>query len=255
MPSISGQTLLVIGGSSGMGFAVAKLALAEGVRVAIASSNAEKVDNAVVRLKQSSDSDNAKNVLGFTVDLSHRDVEEQLEKLFTDVKAGLGDELLDHLVFTAGDAIVYRATKDIDLDFIQQNGMVRFVAPLLIGKLAPRFFKSHWSTSITFTSGKVAEKPLPEYTVLAGYAAGNAGVTRNLALDLAPIRVNQVNPGSVLTELWGPNGADRVQEMAKNTLLGKVGTPEDTAEAYIYLMKDTTANGTVINNSGGELLR
>ncbi|OKL58172.1 hypothetical protein UA08_06416 [Talaromyces atroroseus] len=255
MPSIAGHTLLVIGGSSGIGFCVAKLALAEGARVAIASSNAERVTHAVERLYQSSDSENAKNVLGFTVDLKQHDIEQQLGKLFTDVKAGFGDELLDHLVFTAGDAIGYRATKDIDLDFIQQSGMVRFVAPLLIGKLAPQFFKCQWSTSITFTSGRVAERPLPQYTVIAAYAAGTGGVTRNLALDLAPIRVNQVNPGSVLTELWGPNGAERAQEVSKKTLLGKVGTPEDTAEAYIYLMKDTTANGTIINNSGGELLR
>lgn len=254
MPSVAGQTLLVIGGSSGIGFAVAKLALTEGLRVAIASSNAERVANAVERLKKSSESANAKHVLGFVVDLKQHDVEERLERLFTDAQAGFGGELLDHLVFTAGDPIIHRSVKDIDIDFIQQAGMVRFASNLLIGKLAPRFFKSHWTTSITFTSGKVSEKPLPQYAVMAAYAAGAGGVTRNLALELAPIRVNQVNPGSVLTELWGPGGESRAQALAKKTLVGKVGTPEDAAEAYLYLMKDTTANGTIIHNNGGELL-
>lgn len=259
MPSVKGHTLLVIGGSSGIGFAVAKLALEEGMRVAIASSNPERVANAVERLKKLTDNDSSKIISGYTVDLKGKDVEEQLERLFTEVLEGfsggeIGNELLDHLVFTAGDPIAHVATKDINLEFIQACGMVRFVAPLLIGKLAPRFFKSHWTSSITITSGKVAEHPLPQYTTFAAYAAGAAGITRNLALDLKPIRVNQVNPGSVITELWGENVEARIEAMTKRAFLGKLGTPEDTAEAYIYMMKDTTADGVIINNNGGELL-
>lgn len=257
MPSISSQTILVIGGSSGIGFGVAKLALAEGMRVAIASSNAERVANAVERLKKSFP-DGAPRVHGYAVDLSQHDVESRLEKLLTDVTITFGgdngQELLDHLVFTAGGPIEYRPTSDIDLDFIRQCGQVRFAAPLLIGKFAPRFFKSHWKSSITFTSGKVAEKPLPLYTVFAAYAAGLGGATRNLALDLKPIRVNQVNPGAVITELWGEGAEAGIEAVARKSLLGKVGTPEETAEAYIYLMKDTTATGVFINNSCGELL-
>lgn len=262
MPSVKGHSLLVIGGSSGIGFAVAKLALGEGMRVAIASSNPERVSNAIERLRKSTDNDTSKTILGYTVNLKNKDVEAQLEKLFTDVQEGFsgsgdGDEgngLLDHLVFTAGDPIAHVPTKDINLEFIQSCGMVRFVAPLLIGKLAPRFFKSHWTSSITITSGKVAEKPLPQYTTFAAYAAAAAGVTRNLALDLKPIRVNQVNPGSVFTELFGEGAEAQAEAMAKKAFLGKLGTPEDTAEAYIYLMKDTTADGVIINNNGGDLL-
>lgn len=107
-----------------------------------------------------------------------------------------GPELLDQLVFAAGNPIEHRPTSEIELEFIQSCDHVRFVAPILIGKLAPRFFKRHWKSSITFTSGKVTEKPLPLYTVFAAYAAGLGGATRNLALDLKPIRVNQVNPGA-----------------------------------------------------------
>lgn len=257
MPSISGQTVLIIGGSSGIGFGVAKLALAEGMRVAIASSNPERVANATERLKKSS-TKGASTVNGYTVDLGQHDVESQLEKLLTDVTfafgGGSGQEMLDHLVFTAGGPMEHRTTSDIDLDFIHRCGQVRFAAPLLIGKLAPRFFKSHWKSSITFTSGKVAEKPLPLYTVFAAYAAGLSGATRNLALDLKPIRVNQVNPGAVITELWGEGAEARIEAASRKALLGKMGTPEETAEAYIYLMKDTTATGVFINNSGGDLL-
>lgn len=257
MPSISGQTLLVIGGTSGIGFGVAKLALSEGMRVAIASSNPERVVNAVERLRKSSP-DAASTVYGYTIDLSHADVEARLEKLFADVTAAFSDDsslkLLDHLVFTAGGPIEHRPTSDIDLEFIHKCGQVRFAAPLLIGKLAARFFKSHWKSSITFTGGKIAEKPVPLYTVFAAYAAGLGGATRNLALDLKPIRVNQVNPGAVITELWGEGAEARIEAAARKALLGKMGSPEETAEAYIYLIKDTTATGVFINNSGGDLL-
>ncbi|EEA23320.1 hypothetical protein TMatcc_002179 [Talaromyces marneffei ATCC 18224] len=200
MPPISGQTLLVIGGSSGIGFGVATLALAEGMRVAIASSNPERVANAIERLKKSS-SNATSIVLGYTVDLGQKDVESRIGKLLTDVTTACfcivnGPELLDQLVFAAGNPIEHRPTSEIELEFIQSCDHVRFVAPILIGKLAPRFFKRHWKSSITFTSGKVTEKPLPLYTVFAAYAAGLGGATRNLALDLKPIRVNQVNPGA-----------------------------------------------------------
>ncbi|QGA18960.1 hypothetical protein EYB26_006645 [Talaromyces marneffei] len=84
MPPISGQTLLVIGGSSGIGFGVATLALAEGMRVAIASSNPERVANAIERLKKSS-SNATSIVLGYTVDLGQKDVESRIGKLLTDV--------------------------------------------------------------------------------------------------------------------------------------------------------------------------
>ena len=85
MPSISGHSLLIIGGSSGIGFGVAQLALQQGLSVAIASSNKDRVENAVKRLKDASKPDTIK-VVGYTVDLSNSDVESQLERLLTDVK-------------------------------------------------------------------------------------------------------------------------------------------------------------------------
>jgi len=82
MPPISGQSLLVIGGSSGIGAAVARLAAEQGARVSIASSNSKKVTNAVERIKtQASIRD--RHIRGFTIDLSQPDVEQGLERLLT----------------------------------------------------------------------------------------------------------------------------------------------------------------------------
>lgn len=254
MPSIKGHTLLVIGGSSGIGFSVAKLALEEGMRVAIASSNPGRLATAAQRLKDAV-GDDSKPILTYTVDLKNKDVESQIETLLTNVNKGFGsDDLLDHLVFTAGDKLPYIQTKDMDIEFAQACGMVRFIAPMFIGKLASRFIKNHWTSSITFTSGILAERPIPQLTAFAAYAAGLEGITRNLALDLKPIRVNQVTAGSVKTELWGEGAEARAVEVAKKSLLGKVGMPEDIAEAYLYLMKDITADGSIIHSNSGDLL-
>jgi NAD(P)-dependent dehydrogenase (short-subunit alcohol dehydrogenase family) len=87
---------------------------------------------------------------------------------------------------------------------------------------------------------------------MAGYLAGLHGLTRNLALDLKPLRVNLVSPGVVETPLWG---ADGVPEMFKSgTTLGKVGVPDEVAEAYVYLMKDTNATGSCVSTNSGSLL-
>ncbi|CRG90986.1 hypothetical protein PISL3812_08034 [Talaromyces islandicus] len=160
---------------------------------------------------------------------------------------------ISHIAFTAGDSLEHRETSDIDLAFIQRSGMVRFVAPLLLGKLAPRFLKDHWYSSLTLTGGKVAERPMPQYTVLTSYAAGVEGMTLNLALDVKPIRVNLVSPGAVRTELWGPDPAAIEDALSKEIALSKVGSVEEAAESYIYLMKDTNSTGSIVPRNEGEL--
>ena len=77
-------------------------------------------------------------------------------------------------------------------------------------------------------------------------------MTRSLALDLKPLRVNLVSPGAVETPLWGLNGAPHT---VKNyTALGKIGNIDEVAEAYVYLMKDTNATGSCISTNAGALL-
>lgn len=85
-------------------------------------------------------------------------------------------------------------------------------------------------------------------------------MTRGLALDLKPIRVNLVSPGAVDTELWSNSGfsSDQTQNMfnaiASKLPTGKVATPDEIAESYIYLLKDTNITGSMISTNGGTLL-
>lgn len=91
--------------------------------------------------------------------------------------------------------------------------------------------------------------------VLAGWGAALFGIVRTLALDLAPIRVNLVSPGTTNTEIQGPEREKKMAAAAERALLGKVGTPEEVAEAYIYLMKDSNNTGTCVSTSGGDLVQ
>jgi NAD(P)-dependent dehydrogenase (short-subunit alcohol dehydrogenase family) len=125
--------------------------------------------------------------------------------------------------------------------------------PLLIGKLAPRFLKNSYTSSIVLTTGSAAEKPVPEWAIMASYAAGLVAMTRSLALELRPVRVNIVSPGAVDTELWRSHG-EMLDAIAATAILGRVCQPEEVAEAYIYLMKDTNATGSVVSSNGGSLL-
>ena len=99
---------------------------------------------------------------------------------------------------------------------------------------------------------------MPNWSIVASYGAGMHGMTRNLALDLAPIRVNLVSPGAVDTELW--DGMPKEQKAGMMEVLktkmttGQVGKPEDVAESYLFSMKDVNCSGTVINTNGGTLL-
>jgi NAD(P)-dependent dehydrogenase (short-subunit alcohol dehydrogenase family) len=252
MPSISGQSIVIIGGSSGIGFSVAKLALAEGVRVAIVSSNPNRVASAVQDLKSTFPNG---QITGSVCDLKQEDVEARLEKLLTDIVVANGGAPLDHIVFTAGDSLSMKPMPEIDIDFIRMAGHVRFVVPLLVAKLAPRFLKPSYTSSLIMTSGAVSEKPMPTWSVVAAYGAGLYGMTRNLALDLKPLRVNLVSPGAVNTEMWGPSREAFAAQVAKTALLGKVATADEVAESYIYLMKDTNATASIVSTNGGSLIQ
>lgn len=95
--------------------------------------------------------------------------------------------------------------------------------------------------------------------MVAGFATGLHGLTRNLALDLKPIRVNLVSPGVVETELWDSSFDQEAKkkylgEVAGQLPTGRIAQPADVAEAYLFLMKDPSVTGTVVDSNSGALL-
>ncbi|KAI2633167.1 putative short chain dehydrogenase/ reductase [Hypomontagnella submonticulosa] len=250
MPPIKGQHLLVIGGSSGIGFAVAKLAAAEGLAVSIAASVPARVSAAVADIQASVP---GASVAGYVCDVNHDDAESNLEQLLADVKGAAGGRALDHIVYTAAKLDV-RPVGEVSAGYLRDSVQFAYVVPMLIGKLAPRYVNRAYTSSLTLTSGRLGERPLPGMAVPSGWGASIFGTMRGLALDLAPIRVNLVSPGVTDTRLTN-EWRDQLVAMAKASLLGKIGTPEEVAEAYIYLMKDTNATGSAVSTNGGAMVQ
>ena len=252
MPAINGQTILVIGGSSGIGAAVAKLAVAEGVKVFIASSNPTRVAATVKKIQKAVP---GAQITGFMIDLASDDVESLLEKLFADVNAATGSKL-DHIIYTAM-SLNLKPVAEATVEWLRSSAHFIPIVPIIIAKVAPRFLNPSYKSSLIFSSGAVADKPVKGFTIGSAWAGSIISVARGMALDLAPIRVNVVSPGATNTELWGSDEerAQREEYFRKVALLGKCGTAEEVGEAYIYLMKDTNNTGTCVNTSGGSLLQ
>ncbi|TVY92184.1 Short-chain dehydrogenase/reductase [Lachnellula willkommii] len=253
MPSISTHSILIIGGSSGIGFAAAKLALEAGAHITIVSSSPTRVTSAVNSLKTSFPDS---QISGLACGLNLHGIESRVEKLFKAVTAN-STTLLDHVIYTASRAPAVKPLAETDIEETITSSQLGFAAVLAIAKLAPRYMKQSYTSSLTFTGGRVAEKPIPTYTLYSGIAAGLVAMVRNLALDMAPLRVNLVSPGATKTEMWGsPEKQEMVAKMAgSKALLGKVGMPEEVGEAYIYLMRNSDATGSVVSSNGGAVLQ
>lgn len=252
---LTNTQVLVLGGSSGIGFCVAENVIAQGAIVTISSSRQSKLDDALTRLKASVP-DFAHNAYGHVCDLSK--IESTRTNLEVLLKSVTRTHPLDHIVFTAGDGIQIKPVSELEVETIQRLGNVRFFGPMLLGGLAKPYMRVSRTSSITLTSGLNCAKPGKGWTAVAGYGSGTEGVARGLAVDLAPIRVNTVSPGAVHTELFDDFGGDKLEEILasfrQRSLTGSVGTPQELSEAYVYLMRCSFATGSLIEVNGGALL-
>lgn len=250
---LAGTRVLIIGGSSGLGYGAAEAVVECGAsKVIISSSKDSRVQETIARLKKAYPSTKAE-ISGVACDLGDEaTLESNIKTLFSKV----GE--LDHIVFSAGDQLAIKPLDEVDFPYIKQAGMVRFFAPLLVGKYGSKNLVKSPASSITLTAGGISEHPAPNWTVIAAYMSGLHGMTRNLALELRPIRVNLVNPGGVATELWNFLPEDRraaaMEEMGKKSATGVIGKVEHVAEGYLYCMRDQNVTGTVISSNGGHYL-
>lgn len=254
---LQGSRVLIIGGSSGIGFCTAEACLEYGAFVTIASSNASKIETAVARLQASYPSTKS-SIYGQTVNLSKPDaLESELKTLFESTVENMGGEKLDHVIFTAGDALATMKLADITMDGILKAGQIRFFAPLLAAKFIPQYVKNSHKSSYIITTGSISERPMPDWSVIGSFAGGLHSMVRNLALDMKPIRVNGVSPGVVDTELWRmpQEQKDRLMEqMSKKMATGTPGRPEWVAESFLGIMRDYNMDGAMIRTDGGSLL-
>lgn len=239
MTSLESKTILILGGTSGIGLAIAQRAAREQADVVVVSSNATRVADALRALPA--------GARGHTVDLSR---EAELKALFE------REPELDHLVFTAGEALQLARLADTDIPTAQRFFQLRYWGAYAAAKhAAPRLRPGG---SIVLSSGLAGARPHPGWSLGASICSAMEGLTRALAVELAPTRVNIVAPGVVRTPLWDSlPSADRqalFEHTAANLPVGHVGEPAEIAEAYLYLMRQTYTTGQVLRVDGGGAL-
>lgn len=240
--TLRNQRVVVIGGTSGIGFAVAQEAIAEAANVVVGSSNPKNVDAAVERL-------------GSAASGSSIDVKDEPSVAAFFERTGP----FDHLVYTAGDWGALRSGSTIaELDLIGASAVfaVRFWGALSAikhaqGRISP-------NGSVTLTDGVVAHRPRKGAAINTAMAGAIEHLTRSLAVDLAPLRVNAVCPGYVLTEVWNSIPEDQraaqIQKMTQRLPLPRAGLPSEVAQAYLYLMRGAYSTGQVLVVDGGMTL-
>jgi NAD(P)-dependent dehydrogenase (short-subunit alcohol dehydrogenase family) len=255
---LQNKRVLILGGTSGIGYCVAEASIESGATVIISGSRQPKIDATIERIK-STYPDCGERLSGHACDLANTELLEQNIESLLKFATHDGNKKLDHVVFTAGDSFTVKSLADMTVESIHKLGTVRFVAAILLGKLlVPSYMTSSPESSVTLTGGVNSTKPGAGWGVLAGWGAAIEGLSRGFAVDLKPIRVNCVAPGAVHTELWQSFSDDRLDLVLKHfrnmTTTGTVGRPEDLAETYLYCMKDQFVTGSVLHSNGGHLL-
>ncbi len=237
--TLAEKRVIILGGSSGLGLAAAHAAANEGAKVVIVSGNQQRVDNALKELPQGTE--------GYAVDLGH----EQNIKAFFDTTGNF-----DHLIFTAGENLTLSNISDISIEDAHNFFTLRYWGAFAAIKYgSPHINKGG---SINLTGGIAGARPGAGWSIAASICGAMEAFTRAMAVELAPIRVNQVSPGVIKTNLWNSmSDTDRenLYTSVGNALpLKRVGEAEDVAQAFIYMMKQQFGTGQVITIDGGAVL-
>ena len=233
MAQLSGAKVVVIGGASGVGYAVAAAAQATGATVVVGSRQAARIAAAAARL--------GVGAVGRVVDVR----DEASVAAFFDAAGPF-----EHLVFTAGDWGHMRGPiRDLDVEASKARMEVRFWGAARAAKHALRHIAA--DGSITLTGGMLAHRPMPGAPLTTASAQSTEGLATGLARDLAPIRVNAVCLGLILSEQVQGMGDAAIKAFTGNLPLPRAGTVEEAAEAYLYLMRATYVTGQIVRVDGG----
>ena len=237
--SLENKRVVVLGGSSGIGLAVAQASAVEGAQVVVASSNAERVQHAVSTLPTT--------CTGQVVNLLD---ETAVRTLFDEVGP------FDHLVYTAGEPLALSPIDDTSLNQARRFFELRYWGAFTAAKWGHKHIRS--GGSIVFTSGVAGVRPGPGWSVAASICSAMEAFTRGLAVELAPLRVNIVSPGVVKSPLWrNMDTAAREALYAseeQRLLVGHVAEPKEIALGYLYLMSQSYGTGQTLVVDGGGLL-
>ncbi len=230
------QRVVILGGTSGIGLALAEKALSEGASsVVVAGRTGEGAEKARLRL--------GKRATALSLDVGD---EAEVAAFFEMVGS------LDHLVTTAA-KLTYGPLAELKTEAVTEMLASKFWGPFFAARhAAPRLSAAG---SITFFSGLAAYRPGPGTSVVASLNAALEGFAKALAVELAPLRVNCISPGVVETEGWSFMAEeDRralFDHLGKTLPARRIGEPADLADAAVSVMTNPYITGTVLAVDGG----
>jgi NAD(P)-dependent dehydrogenase (short-subunit alcohol dehydrogenase family) len=231
---LAGQKVVVVGGSSGIGFSTAERAKREGAEVVIASRNAERLSAAAAKL----------GVKGIATDVTSDD---SVASLFGQCGA------VDQVVVTAAQ-LKTGPFKSVSMDDVRSTMESKFWGAWRCA----RFADIKPGGSLTLVSGFLSIRPRPNAAIVGSANGALESLTRSLALDLAPVRVNCVSPGIIDTPIRAamPEAARRemLEKAAAALPVRRVGLGEDIAAQILAFMTNGFATGSIVYLDGGGLM-
>jgi NAD(P)-dependent dehydrogenase (short-subunit alcohol dehydrogenase family) len=233
-----GQTVVVIGGSAGIGMETARLARAEGADVILTARNPD-------RLKSAADELDAMSTAAFDANDSAA-----LEAFFEGLEAPI-----DHVLAT-GSGPYYAPLAEMDFDkarrALQEHPM------LMVGVARYGAAKVRPGGTLLFMGGTGGRDPRLGVGLTSGMTAALPALTASLALEVAPVRVNLIAAGFVDTplsaSLLGDRLEDRRAELREKLPIGRVVGPEDVAALAVHIMTNTALTGATFDIDGGQQL-
>ena len=234
---LAGQTVVVIGGSSGIGLETARRARAAGAELVLTARDHDRLSRVGRELEASIAAFDATDFA-------------QLASFFGGLRTPI-----DHVLVT-GPGPYYAPLAELDFDKARRDVEAHLFLPLqvarnAIGKVRP-------GGTLLFMGGTGARRAAPGLAFIAALGAGLPALTRNLALELAPIRVNLIAAGFVDTPLSASilgDGLDARREQLRKTLpIRRVVAPADVAALAIHLMTNTAVTGATFDIDGGQQL-
>jgi NAD(P)-dependent dehydrogenase (short-subunit alcohol dehydrogenase family) len=232
-----GQTVLVIGGSSGIGLETARLARAQGAGIILTARNPDRLHRAGLELGAS--------IAAFDATDFGR-----LGRFFAALPAPI-----DHLLVT-GPGPCYAPLAEFDLDAARRHVDAHLLLPLQVARHAAA--KVRPGGTLLFMSGTSGRRTPAGRSLTAALKAALPALTKSLALEVAPVRVNLIAAGFVDTPLSAFLLGDQIDQrraQLRTTLpIGRVVGPADIAALAVHLMTNTAITGATFDIDGGQQL-
>jgi NAD(P)-dependent dehydrogenase (short-subunit alcohol dehydrogenase family) len=231
---LKGKKVVVVGGSSGIGLSTAELAKAEGAEVIIASRNADRLKAVAAKM----------GVTAIPADVTS---DESVASLFRACGA------VDHVVVTAAQ-LRSGPFKTVSMEDVRSTMEGKFWGAWRVARSA----EIRAGGSLTLVSGYLSIRPRPNSAIVGAANGALESLTRSLALELAPVRVNCISPGIIDTPIRAamPEAArlDMLAKTAAALPVGRVGVGEDIARQILAFMTIGFATGSIVYIDGGALI-